>query len=495
MLFNSPLFALFLPLSCLTFYAILLTLRSINQKTANNAAKSSLFIAIYLLMISGLFYASWNPLYILPLVWISLVDFAVSTGLGRLPSLKARRLLLAISLLNSLGILAWFKYSYFIADNLALNGLIVGINMAYFQAIVLPVGISFYTFQSISYVVDVYRREIEPEKNYAHYLLFLLFFPQLVAGPIVTAKLFLPQIQNFWNRERLSFGFAFFLILLGLFKKMILADHLALPSDFSFNHTEQLNPMSLWIGLFAYSLQIYCDFSGYTDIAQGSALLFGFRLPENFRMPYLSAGFSEFWTRWHISLSSWLKSYLYIPLGGNRNGSFFTYRNIMIVMLLGGLWHGASWNFVLWGAGHGFFLILERKFSFLPQFSSPFGLKFGIVFRVGFTFLIVTLLWIFFRSPDFSTSLCYLQGLFSKNGDFSLPYSFQMYFIYSCLVIGFGHFFGIKYFNSNEQMLFGVEKSLNSPIKMLVFGIFSAISLVLLVLYSANSLPFVYFVF
>jgi hypothetical protein len=164
-------------------------------------------------------------------------------------------------------------------------------------------------------------------------------------------------------------------------------------------------------------------------------------------------------------------------------------------MLLGGLWHGASWNFILWGAGHGFFLILERRFSFLPQFSSPLGLKLGIALRVGFTFLIVTLLWIFFRSPNFSTSLCYLQGLFSKNGDFSLPYSFQMNFIYSSFVIGIGHFFGKKYFNTNEQMLSDIEKSLNSPIKMLVFGIFSAISLVLLVLYSANSLPFVYFVF
>ncbi|MCW7492698.1 MBOAT family protein [Leptospira sp. 2 VSF19] len=356
----------------------------------------------------------------------------------------------------------------------------------------LPVGISFYTFQSISYIVDVYKKELEPEKNFFSYLLFLCFFPQLVAGPIVTAKSFLPQIRRPLSFSKVPLFFAVFLILLGFFKKMVLADHLAATSDFVFAKPTEMATKGLWIGMFSYSFQIYCDFSGYTDIAQGAALLFGFRLPENFRMPYLSAGFSEFWNRWHISLSQWLKKYIYISLGGNRITQWNTYRNLFLVMAIGGLWHGASWNFVIWGSSHGILLILERWVSHhFPQ-KLPSWLK---PFRIFGTFLFVSLLWIFFRSPDFSNSLCYLQGLFVKKEGFSLPYTLEMNFLYCGFILLLGHIWGIFYFNDNKHLLGGFRKWENSLRKVAIFGVFAAISLILIVLFSADSKPFVYFVF
>ncbi|MCZ8343736.1 MAG: MBOAT family protein [Leptospira sp.] len=400
-----------------------------------------------------------------------------------------------ISLFNSLSILIWFKYSLFIANNLVDIGLNMGSYLSIFKSIVLPVGISFYTFQSISYVVDVYRRDIEAEVSYPNYLLFLLFFPQLVAGPIVTAKSFLPQIRKNPVFSDLPLAFGFFLILLGLFKKLVLADHLALPSEYAFQHVKDLDPRSLWIGLLSYSFQIYCDFSGYTDIAQGSALMLGYHLPENFRMPYLSRGFSEFWTRWHISLSTWLKDYLYIPLGGNRRSKLVTIRNLFLVMILGGLWHGASWNFLIWGFCHGLFLALERCFRSLFNWSRlalPFVSN---VFLVPFTFFAVTILWIPFRSPNLETSLWYLQGLFMKNADFSLPYGYEMNFFYSFIFILVGHIIGKKMFNTNEQMLNTFKKLAFSKGKLGFLGFCYAIVIVLIVLYSAEGLPFVYFVF
>ncbi|XDD48432.1 MBOAT family protein [Leptospira sp. WS39.C2] len=362
----------------------------------------------------------------------------------------------------------------------------------FWSQFLLPVGISFYTFQSISYVVDVYQGELRPERSFISYLLFLCFFPQLVAGPIVTAKSFLPQIRRPQSFVRIPLLFALFLILLGLFKKMVLADHLAEVSDLVFAHPGEMETRALWTGMFSYSFQIYCDFSGYTDIAQGVALLFGFRLPENFRMPYLASGFSEFWTRWHISLSQWLRKYVYIPLGGNRMGSFFTYRNLLLVMAIGGLWHGASWNFVIWGLGHGCLLVLERsarnQFSFL-------SLSYLKPLKVIFTFFSVSLLWVFFRSANFFDSLCYLQGIFSKKEGFSLPYSLEMKFVYCFLLILLGHIVGVKLFRENKQMLAYFGKYQNSLGKLAFFAFLAVLSLILIVLYSAESKPFVYFVF
>ncbi|MCU0824497.1 MAG: MBOAT family protein [Leptospira sp.] len=495
MLFNSPLFAIFLAIVLIGVWAFRIYSIKYNQLSAGINRLKGLKIVLFLIILSAVFYAAWNPLYLLLLLWVSLFDFWIARVIYRSVSSTRKRIYLVISLGNSLGILIWFKYSLFIAENMAIIGLNMGSYMPIFQSIVLPVGISFYTFQSISYVVDVYRGELPPEDSYPNYLLFLLFFPQLVAGPIVTAKSFLPQIRRSFAFSDLPLAFGFFLILLGLFKKLILADHLALPSDYAFQNVKQLDSLSLWIGLLSYSFQIYCDFSGYTDIAQGSALMLGYQLPENFRMPYLSKGFSEFWTRWHISLSSWLRDYLYIPLGGNRLGRLLTIRNLVLVMVLGGLWHGASWNFFIWGFCHGLLLVLERFFR-SSSVRPPIPFEYvSNVLMISFTFFAVTILWIPFRSPNFETSLWYLQGLFVKNAEFSLPYSYQMNFFYSFILITIGHFFGKRVFNTNEQMLDLFKKHAFSKGNLGFLGFSYAIVLILIVLYSAEGLPFVYFVF
>ncbi|WP_332461290.1 MBOAT family O-acyltransferase [Leptospira chreensis] len=445
-----------------------------------------------MLIVSAFFYCFWNPFYFLLLVWVAFVDFSLARLLGVVISENWRRFILAISLINSLGILGFFKYGQFVAENWANIFGLYPTNPDFWSHWLLPVGISFYTFQSISYLVDVYRKELEPERQFLSYLLFLSFFPQLVAGPIVTAKSFLPQIRRPLPFFRTPILFAVFLILLGLFKKMVLADHLAETSDFVFMRPADVSTKALWIGMFSYSLQIYCDFSGYTDIAQGSALMFGFRLPENFKMPYLSAGFSEFWTRWHISLSQWLKKYIYISLGGNRIGELFTYRNLFLVMAIGGLWHGASWNFVIWGSCHGILLILERWSS---GRSKLWCLSWMRPIRILGTFLLVSLLWIFFRSVNFDSSLCYLQGLFVKKEGFSLPYTMEMNFLYCFLIILLGHLFGSFYFSDNKRLLGLFEKWQNSLGKTAFFGVLASVSIVLIVLFSADSKPFVYFVF
>ncbi|TGK49705.1 MBOAT family protein [Leptospira bouyouniensis] len=492
MLFNSAIFGLFFVLSLLIWHTTKGALFAIGQIREIKKAFLRLILVIYLINISLLFYAFWNYSYLILLIWIALADFFIAKRIFGTKNTATRKVWLCFSLANSLGILLFFKYGHFIAENWAIiSGFPLGSHL-FWEQWLLPVGISFYTFQSVSYVVDVYQGELQPERKFSSYLLFLSFFPQLVAGPIVTAKSFLPQIRRPLFFSRIPFLFAISLLLLGLFKKMVLADHLAEVSDLVFGHPTEMSTRSLWIGMFAYSLQIYCDFSGYTDIAQGSALLFGFRLPENFRMPYLSCGFSEFWTRWHISLSQWLRKYLYFPLGGNRMGSVFTYRNLIIVMAIGGLWHGASWNFVFWGLGHGFILVIERltkdKFSFFP---SP---NWKPVKVLG-TFLFVTLLWVFFRSANLEDSLCYLQGLFLKKEGFLIPYSLEMKFVYCFFIIGIGHMIGFFIFKENKHLLAFFEKHQNSLGKLAFFAFLAVVSLIVTVLYSAESKPFVYFVF
>ncbi|TGL48555.1 MBOAT family protein [Leptospira meyeri] len=492
MLFNSSLFCLFLVCSLLVWWVLRFILVRLGRRNACFYVISRLILIIYLVFISSLFYCFWNPFYFLLLVWVAVFDFWVARGLDRFKSGHVRTVLLLLSLGNSLGILFFFKYGQFIAENWAYLFANPFRSGDFWGQWLLPVGISFYTFQSVSYVIDVYNRELKAERKIFSYLLFLSFFPQLVAGPIVTAKSFLPQIRRPLSFFRIPLFFSLFLILLGLFKKMVLADHLGETSDFVFLRPQEVSTKSLWVGMFAYSMQIYCDFSGYTDIAQGTALLFGFRLPENFRMPYLASGFSEFWTRWHISLSQWLKKYIYFSLGGNRIGALFTYRNLFLVMAIGGLWHGASWNFVIWGSCHGILLIIERWCS---QYFVGRTFPWLRPIRIFGTFIFVSLLWVFFRSVDFTSALCYLQGLFSEKGGFSLPYTYEMNFLYCFLVIVIGHIWGSLYFRDNKQLLGGLEKWENSLGKTVFFGVLASISLILIVLFSADSKPFVYFVF
>src|SRR5215213_5763270 len=317
---------------------------------------------VNLLLASYLFYAAWNPPFIL-LLWLStVVDYFVGKALYHQENKNKRKLLLVVSLIGNLGMLCFFKYGGFLLENFVTLVNSLGIN--YHPAkpnIILPAGISFYTFTTLCYTIDMYKKKSEPVKSMLDFSLFVTFFPHLVAGPIVRPHQLVPQFQSpkVATRDQLIQGL--FLLSLGLFMKVVMADTMlagAADSVFTFPHL--LLSFDAWMGVLAFSGQIFFDFAGYSTCAIGVAMCLGFKLPENFRYPYAAIGFSDFWRRWHITLSTWLRDYLYIPLGGNRHGGKRTYINLMLTMVLGGLWHGASWTFVVWGALHGIYLIGER---------------------------------------------------------------------------------------------------------------------------------------
>jgi alginate O-acetyltransferase complex protein AlgI len=334
---------------------------------------------------------------------------------------RGRRIaLLCVSLAANLGLLGFFKYGGFLLENFQ-N--VVGFYGMTFEAakpdIILPVGISFYTFQTMSYTLDVFLGRARPSRSFLDFSLYVTFFPQLVAGPIVRATDFLPQCETPRRANRTMFNWGLFLMTLGLFQKIVLADTmLSDAAETVFNWSRgPLAPLDAWLGVLAFSGQIFFDFAGYSTCAIGAALCFGFSLPDNFRCPYAAIGFSDFWQRWHISLSSWLRDYLYIPLGGNRRGRLRTDANLMITMLLGGLWHGASWTFVVWGGLHGTFLAVERLLR--ARFGSPAwtGTLAGRIGLGALTYFLVNLTWVFFRARDFGTAKLLLLSMFGVIGD------------------------------------------------------------------------------
>ncbi len=370
---------------------------------------------VLLLAASLYFYACWNRWLALLIAATSTMDYAVGLGLESWQSDRKRKALLATSLVANLGMLAAFKYANFFLGSLesALNA--CGAHASFpLLRVILPVGISFYTFEAVNYTVDVYRRRIPAERDLSHFLLFVTFFPHLVAGPIVRARDFLPQVRRVkrWSWPRAELGVS--LLLMGLFKKMAIADRMAMYVDPVFAHPDAYGSYATWIATIAYAIQIYCDFSGYTDMALGAAHLLGYKLAPNFRMPYLSANVSEFWRRWHISLSTWLRDYLFIPLGGSRGSWWRTARNLLITMTLGGLWHGASWTFVVWGLLHGLLLIAHRGFQAIcgPRLSRLLQTSGGTIVRVGLTFVAVCVGWVFFRATTFATASTMLRHLF-----------------------------------------------------------------------------------
>jgi len=375
-----------------------------------------------LLAASFYFYASWNP-YLACLIFVStILDYCLAHGIERLKTGGWRRVLVGISVTANLGLLCYFKYTNFFLSSLeqALHRCGAQTSIPLLK-ILAPIGISFYTFEAINYIVDVYRGKVRAERNLANFMLFILFFPHLVAGPIVRARDFLPQIRRRkpWDWLRVQLGVRFFLM--GLFKKWVIADRMALFADPVFAHPSEYRAIAVWMAVIAYALQIYGDFSGYTDMAIGCAHLLGYRLAKNFDMPYLSANVAEFWRRWHISLSTWLRDYLFIPLGGSRGGRWQTCRNLLIVMALGGLWHGASWTFVVWGLLHGLLLIVHRVFQDLcrplPWLTAALKSWPGTAARVACTFLCVCLCWIFFRAQSFPDATRMLGGLFHSHGN------------------------------------------------------------------------------
>ena len=373
---------------------------------------------VWLLATSYAFYGAWDWRFLSLIIGSTLVDYVVGLKIDQyrdVPAVKRRWLMLSLG--ANLGMLAYFKYANFFAssavDLLAWLGLPaneVTLN------IVLPVGISFYTFQTLSYSIDIYAGKLAPQKSFLNLATFVAFFPQLVAGPIVRAADFLPQLERLRSFSRVNLRSCLALFLVGFFKKACISNHLAPISDQYFAAPEAYNALSSWIGVLSYTVQIYCDFSGYSDMALACAGLLGYKLCLNFNFPYFASSITDFWRRWHISLSTWLKDYLYIPLGGNRGGKLFTYRNLMLTMVLGGLWHGAAWTFVIWGFLHGIALIVHKEWvavsKRLPKVlstSSTLGWL-GAIWSVALTFYWVCITWIFFRADSLASAKVVLSA-------------------------------------------------------------------------------------
>jgi len=379
---------------------------------------------INLLLGSYIFYAAWNPPFIL-LLWMStVIDFYVGRALYTQNNPHKKRLLLVISLIGNLGMLCFFKYGTFLLDNFVVVTNVIGFDFHPAKPnIILPAGISFYTFTTLCYTIDMYKKRSEPVKSMLDFSLFVTFFPHLVAGPIVRPPQLVPQFESPRTASRKQMFDGLLLLSLGLFMKVVLADSmLSSTADSVFDSRDILPTLDAWIGVFAFSGQIFLDFAGYSTCAIGVALCLGFVLPQNFNYPYASIGFSDFWKRWHITLSSWLRDYLYIPLGGNRHGKIRTYFALMATMLLGGLWHGANWTFVAWGGLHGLYLWVERYLKdrrmALHIHKEPSDA--AEVLRhpwIGFfyallTFMLINITWVFFRSDTFGKSWQLLQSMF-----------------------------------------------------------------------------------
>jgi len=400
MLFNSIEFLVF-------FTGLLLILYLI---------KGNQFQKVCYLLASYLFYMWWNPVFILLIIFSTLLDY----GIGKKIHQGAHKYAwLCLSILANLSILIFFKYFGFLSDNLFLFLQSFDYTPSWTSLnIILPIGISFYTFQTMSYSIDLYRGNIQPSKNLLDFAVFVSFFPQLIAGPIVRAAEFLPQLEN--NRV-LDFSKSnFLLILSGLVKKVLIADNLSFFVDRVLIEPEVFPSPIIFLAALCFSIQIYCDFSGYTDIALGIVGILGFRLPQNFNKPYFAITPSEFWKRWHMTLSRWLRDYLFIPLGGNRKGSLLTFRNLMLTMLLGGLWHGAHWNFIIWGGIHGLALVLYKVTRLNDRLRNVEGKSIPFIIALFVFQYFVLLAWMVFRIKDLNNLSYTLHKLVFFDFNFNL---------------------------------------------------------------------------
>ena len=391
MFFNSLEFSIFFPLVFILYWLV-------SQK---------LFLRNLLILIASyIFYGWWDWRFLILIVISSLVDFIVGQKLYKTENLKKRRGLLAISLIVNLGFLVYFKYTNFFIETFVDSFRLFGKELEVSTLnIILPVGISFYTFQTLSYTIDIYRKQMEPTKNWLSFFSFVAFFPQLVAGPIERASHLLPQFYKTYKFNYNLVKSGLLLMAFGLFKKMVIADRAAILVNQVYNNPADYYGYETILATVLFAFQIYCDFSGYSDIAIGAARTMGFDLMKNFDSPYFSKSITEFWRRWHISLSTWFRDYVYIPLGGSRNGKYRTYANLFIVFLVSGLWHGAAMTFVIWGAIHGVFIVIEKaltKFR-MKVFKSSNILNY--VIALPFTFFIVCFAWVFFRANSYNEAI------------------------------------------------------------------------------------------
>jgi len=471
-LFNTALFLgmflIFYPIYILTTKAKTFTLRN-----------------VYVFAFSLFFYYKSSGAYFVLLLFSGVVDYNLAKMLYNEVLEGYRKFYLVLSVILNLSFLGYFKYTNFLIDNY--NGLFD--HNIPFHDIILPVGISFYTFQSMSYIIDIYRRELQPTKNILDYMFFVSFFPQLVAGPIVRASEFIPQIYAKLNLTREDVNKALFLIIGGLIKKTFISDYISLNFvDRVFDAPNTYTSFENLMASYGYAIQIYCDFSGYSDMAIGIALLMGFKLSVNFRTPYKSASITEFWRRWHISLSTWLRDYLYISLGGNRKGKVRMYVNLFLTMLLGGLWHGASWKFVIWGVLHGLALVVERFFKDYIRLPKN---KLTWFISVILTFHFVVFCWIFFRAKDFKTAFEVINNIgqlqFHLNEWLTIIRGYQNVFI--VMAIGFAwHFLPERVVDFMKLCFDKMPIVLKALVLALTFWVVYATS-------TSGPQPFIYFQF
>jgi D-alanyl-lipoteichoic acid acyltransferase DltB (MBOAT superfamily) len=481
MLFNSIDFAVFLPIVFALYWFV--TNKSLKMQN------------LLIIGASYLFYGWWDWRFLSLIIFSTLVDYAVGVGLSKQENQTKRKLLLWTSITVNLGFLGLFKYYDFFLENFISAFSLLGMPIqANSLNIILPVGISFYTFQTLSYSIDVYRRKLEPTKDFFAFAAFVCFFPQLVAGPIERATHLLPQ---FYSKRKFDYSLAvdgMRQILWGLFKKIVIADNCANYANIIFNNSEDYSGSSLALGAIFFTFQIYCDFSGYSDIAIGTSRLFGFDLMQNFNFPYFSRDIAEFWRRWHISLSTWFRDYLYIPLGGSRGGTWMKVRNTFIIFIVSGFWHGANWTFIVWGALNAVYFLpllltknnrnhidIVAKGRYLPSIRE--------LLSILLTFGLTVVAWVFFRAENITHATTYIIDMFT---DFNSYLSFNVYWEYKKILLFITVFITIEWFGREGQYaLDSLGSNWKRPVRYLMYY---AIMLAIF-WYGGEEQQFIYFQF
>ncbi|MDY6400416.1 MAG: MBOAT family O-acyltransferase [Synergistales bacterium] len=480
MLFNSWQFGIFLPVVFAIYWAVPQKFRW-----------ALLFAASYY------FYMSWNVEYVVLILFTTIISYFAAIFMERFQNnTAAKKIILTFTLVSCLGVLFVFKYFNFFSESFVnlMRAFSIQLHPMTLK-LLLPVGISFYTFQTLSYVIDVYLGTVKPEKHFGIYATFISFFPQLVAGPIERTNNLLPQIKahHEFNYEQATYGLK--LMTWGFFKKLCIADNLALHVDKVFNDVYAYKGFALVLVTFFFTIQIYCDFSGYSDIARGAAKLFGINLMENFKSPYFSASIKEFWSRWHISLSTWFRDYVYIPLGGNRVSKARHYINLMITFIVSGLWHGANWTFIIWGSIHGLAQIIENIFTRRKNYQ-PRGLEWA--FKVLLTFTFCMFAWVFFRAQSFSEAVYVFSNMFSGIGSL-INYLHQGFvhigmdrFLFASFCITFFVMLMFDYFSREIDVI----TTLNNKNQILRWFAYIAIGMIIIFLSQKGvATEFVYFQF
>jgi len=483
MLFNSIDFAVFLPIVFILYWFV----ANKNLKLQN----------LLIVIASYVFYGWWDWRFLSLILFSTLVDFSIGNALNSTNNNARRKMYLWISIFVNIGFLGFFKYYNFFIDNFVAAFQFFGSEIKPDRLnIILPVGISFYTFQTLSYTIDVYKRKLEPTKDFISFMAFVSFFPQLVAGPIERAKHLLPQ---FYNKRTFSYALAsdgMRQILWGLFKKIVIADNCAVLANSIFSNSDNLNGSSLFLGALFFTFQIYGDFSGYSDIAIGTSRLFGFDLMKNFAFPYFSRDIAEFWRRWHISLSTWFRDYLYIPLGGSRGGLLMKIRNTFIIFIVSGFWHGANWTFIVWGALNALYflplLLLNKNRNNIDIASKgKIFVSLKELISICFTFLLTLIAWVFFRAENIQHAFSYLKNMITKNL-FDFPDLTNITLVYTVLTL-IAFFTVIEWFGREGE--YGIANIQGKGNRIIRWAFYSFLIFLIGIFMQTNETPFIYFQF